>query len=460
MTGPLDKITALQEALDELRSADGQLAGIPDWMEELHDEHSVAKAEIDELEAVVEEARRERLEAETVVADSQEKLKHFQEQVSLVRNQREYGALLQEIDQVKDLIRRSEEEGLAALERQDEAQQPLAEKHEAFSGLAERYSEALEQVGEREAGGRRREPRQLKKTIEELREQVPPNVLMRFDRIRERYDGSAMAEVKGLERGRMPKIWHCAACNYRVRPHMVMQIMNEGSIVLCDSCKRILYLERQAAGAAGRVTAEAPEAVGDRYRAVRARLDAACRDAGRSPADVVLVGASKRQPIERLHAACEAGLRVFGENQVQEAEAKRPQMPAECDWHLLGPLQSNKVKKAVRLFSTVHSIDRLKIGRALDREAGDAGVEIDGFLEVNLGDEPSKHGFAARASCPAGRRAGRARAPADRRADGHPAVRAGPGQGARLVRPAARAARRAGRPARVVRASRAGCRWA
>lgn len=244
MTGPLDRITALQEALDELHSADTQLAGIPDWMEELHAEHSVSKAEIDELEEVVESARSERHEAETVVADSQEKLKHFQEQVSLVRNQREYGALLQEIDQVKDLIRRSEEEGLAALERQDEAQQPLAEKHDAFSGLAGRYQDALEKwETEKPAVAERAE--QLKVTIEELRQQLPANILLRFDRIRERYNGRAMAEVKGLDRGRQPKFWHCAACNYEVRPHVVMQILNDGSIVLCDSCKRILYLERQ-----------------------------------------------------------------------------------------------------------------------------------------------------------------------------------------------------------------------
>ncbi len=141
------------------------------------------------------------------------------------------------------------------------------------------------------------------------------------------------------------------------------------------------------------MTAGAAETVGNRYRAVRERLDAACHDAGRAPDEVVLVGASKRQSIERMRAAWEAGLRVFGENRVQEAEAKRSQMPAECEWHLLGPLQSNKVKKAVRLFSTVHSIDRLKIGRALDREAGLLGVRIDGFLEVNVGEEPSKHGF-------------------------------------------------------------------
>ena len=143
------------------------------------------------------------------------------------------------------------------------------------------------------------------------------------------------------------------------------------------------------------MSSEEAAAVAARYRAVRGRLEAACREAGRAPEEVVLVGASKRQPISRMEAAWEAGLRVFGENRVQEAEGKRPRLPAECDWHLLGPLQSNKVKKAVRLFSTVHSVDRLKIGRALDREAGLAGARIDGFLEVNVGGEPSKHGFAA-----------------------------------------------------------------
>ncbi len=247
MRGQLDKILALQQALDELQSAEAQLAGIPDWMEELHAEHSTAKAEIDELEAVVEGARRERQEAEAVVADSQEKLKHFQEQVSMVRNQREYGALLQEIDQVKDLIRRSEEEGLAALERQEEAQQPLADRRGGFSELDERYRKALEQW-ETEKPAVAEQAESLKGTIEELRQQLPPNLLLRFDRIRERYGGQALAEIKGLERGRMPKIWHCAECNYRVRPQVVMQILNEASVVLCDSCKRILYLPPEEQG--------------------------------------------------------------------------------------------------------------------------------------------------------------------------------------------------------------------
>lgn len=127
---------------------------------------------------------------------------------------------------------------------------------------------------------------------------------------------------------------------------------------------------------------------------IRERIAAAARRAGRDPAEVVLVGASKRQPPERLRAAWAAGLRVFGENRVQEAEEHRQILPAGAEWHLIGPLQSNKAKRAVELFTTVHSVDRLKIARALDREAGERGLRLDCFLEVNLAEEESKAGFA------------------------------------------------------------------
>lgn len=129
---------------------------------------------------------------------------------------------------------------------------------------------------------------------------------------------------------------------------------------------------------------------------IRERIAAAAARAGRDPGDVVLVGAAKRQPPERLLAAWAAGLRAFGENRVQEAEEHRRVLPAGVDWHLIGPLQSNKAKRAVELFSTVHSVDRVKIARVLDREAGERGSRLDCFLEVNLGEEESKSGFVPR----------------------------------------------------------------
>jgi pyridoxal phosphate enzyme (YggS family) len=136
-----------------------------------------------------------------------------------------------------------------------------------------------------------------------------------------------------------------------------------------------------------------PGDIAARLAAIRARIAAAAARAGRDPGEVTLVGASKQQPIEALHAAHAAGLRCFGENRVQEGATKQPRLPADIEWHLLGPLQSNKVRAAASIFDVFHAIDRVKIARALDAEATGLGRPLIGLLEVNLGGESSKHGF-------------------------------------------------------------------
>ena len=134
--------------------------------------------------------------------------------------------------------------------------------------------------------------------------------------------------------------------------------------------------------------------VARRLAAIESRIAAACARAGRDRASVTLVGASKTQPASRLVAAQRAGLRDFGENRVQEGVAKSGELAADTVWHLLGPLQSNKVRPAVRTFSVFHAVDRPAIAQDLDREAAKQGRRIAGLLEINLGDESSKHGFA------------------------------------------------------------------
>jgi len=131
-----------------------------------------------------------------------------------------------------------------------------------------------------------------------------------------------------------------------------------------------------------------------RLQAVEERIRQACARSGRPPSSVKLVGVSKRQPLALLRQAAAAGLTTFGESQVQEAQAKAAELPVDLDWHLIGPLQSNKVKRAVRLFGTIHSVDRLKIARLLDREARAQGRILHGFLQINLAAEPTKRGFA------------------------------------------------------------------
>jgi pyridoxal phosphate enzyme (YggS family) len=136
-----------------------------------------------------------------------------------------------------------------------------------------------------------------------------------------------------------------------------------------------------------------------RLAEVRERIAAAAARAGRRPGDVTLIGVTKTHPAVLVEAAWKAGVRVFGENRVQEALGKSrelirlPPAPEGPAWHLIGPLQSNKVRAALDLFRTIHSIDRPKIAEAIDREATARGLRVDGFLEVNVGGEASKHGF-------------------------------------------------------------------
>lgn len=146
-----------------------------------------------------------------------------------------------------------------------------------------------------------------------------------------------------------------------------------------------------------------PTGVAARVAAVRRRIAAACERAGRRVEEVTLVGAAKGQPVERLLAAVAAGVDVLGENRVQEAEEHRASLAAAGvagtagaapAWHLIGPLQSNKAKPASAFFDLVHSVDRVKIARALDRELAARGRRIEALVEVNLGGEESKHGFA------------------------------------------------------------------
>jgi pyridoxal phosphate enzyme (YggS family) len=126
---------------------------------------------------------------------------------------------------------------------------------------------------------------------------------------------------------------------------------------------------------------------------LRSRIAAAARRAGRDPAAITLVAASKLQPAASIRAAFDAGVRVFGESRVQEALAKIPALPAAIEWHFIGPLQTNKARAAAGVFSVFHSIDRLRLAQALDREAARLERVVPCFLEINLAGEASKHGF-------------------------------------------------------------------
>lgn len=130
---------------------------------------------------------------------------------------------------------------------------------------------------------------------------------------------------------------------------------------------------------------------------IKTRIDRAAAEAGRPAGAARLIAVSKVQPVEKLEAALAAGHRLFGENRVQEAKAKFPaarERYPDIELHLIGPLQTNKVKEAVALFDVIQTLDRPKLAAALAEEGRKRGRLPRLFVEVNVGDEPQKAGIA------------------------------------------------------------------
>lgn len=128
---------------------------------------------------------------------------------------------------------------------------------------------------------------------------------------------------------------------------------------------------------------------------IRAKISAAERDAGRAAGSVKLIAVSKVQPADRVEAVLAEGQRLFGENYVQEAQAKWPDWRARfpgTEVHMIGPLQTNKAKVAVGLFEAIHTLDRPSLAEKLARLAQDRGTSPELFIQVNTGSEPQKAG--------------------------------------------------------------------
>lgn len=132
--------------------------------------------------------------------------------------------------------------------------------------------------------------------------------------------------------------------------------------------------------------------IAENLASVQDRMVAAAIRAGRDPADVRLVAVSKTFGPEAVDEAIRAGADVLGENRVQEAAAKIP-LCSSAEWHLIGHLQSNKIRHALPLFTMLHSIDTEKLLEALAREADESGYRPELLLEVNVAGEASKFGF-------------------------------------------------------------------
>ena len=132
-----------------------------------------------------------------------------------------------------------------------------------------------------------------------------------------------------------------------------------------------------------------------RLHAVREEIACAAKDFGRDPASITLVAVSKTFPAEAIEPVLAAGQRAFGENYVQEAAGKWPALRERypgVELHMIGPLQSNKAREAVRLFDAIHTLDRESLAAALAKEIAKAGRAPRLLVQVNTGEEPQKGG--------------------------------------------------------------------
>ena len=131
----------------------------------------------------------------------------------------------------------------------------------------------------------------------------------------------------------------------------------------------------------------------DQLQEVEKRIQAACDRAGRKREEVTLIAVSKTKPVETLQEAYDLGVRIFGENKVQELTAKYEALPKDIHWQMIGHLQTNKVKYIIDKAELIHSVDSLKLAETIEKEAAKHDLIADILVEVNVAEEESKFGM-------------------------------------------------------------------
>ena len=247
MTQITDTVLALQSVLTRIDELKRQHSDVPESMQDLQQEHDTVKAEIATLEATISEAELERRTAEGEAEDQQTKADHYQSQISGVQTQREYGALLSEIDTSTGKAKESEELALAATERFEQATSSLEELRSQFAEQDQAYQEQLAEW-EKQRPDVLGEIKKQEAEAERLREQLPPLARALFQRLYDMHNGQPIARVVSVERvnKKAKAIWRCSECNYAVRPQLVVEVRTSEELVLSECCRqKILVVEEQ-----------------------------------------------------------------------------------------------------------------------------------------------------------------------------------------------------------------------
>ncbi|MDO4789010.1 MAG: YggS family pyridoxal phosphate-dependent enzyme [Johnsonella sp.] len=126
---------------------------------------------------------------------------------------------------------------------------------------------------------------------------------------------------------------------------------------------------------------------------IRQNICKSCQKVERDPDEVKLIAVSKTKPLSLIREAYDCGIRDFGENKVKEILEKKPLLPADIRWHMIGHLQTNKVRPIIREVAMIHSVDSIRLADCIDTEGRKAGIIVEGLLQVNIAGEESKFGF-------------------------------------------------------------------
>lgn len=237
MTGEIQDLIRLQELFLLQKSKLRQRETLPPELAEVDREYQEKIATIEELKAAIADADRSRRSAEGKLAELTDRQKKYQAQLMAVKNSREYGAMLNEIDQVKRELREVEDEIVGYMETIETARADLAARQEKLPEETREHEERLS--GWREAQrGIDAEIEAAKVGITEIEKHFTPKRLGEFYRLCERKGGHAVVRAVGGS---------CSACHVRLRPALYQALRHSGEVVTCDSCKRILYYQDDAA---------------------------------------------------------------------------------------------------------------------------------------------------------------------------------------------------------------------
>lgn len=236
MTGEIENLIRLQELFLLQKSKTRQRETLPPELADVDQEYREKISAIESLRATIEEAERSRRSAEGKLAELTDRQKKYQAQLMAVKNSREYGAMLNEIDQVKRELKEVEDEVVGYMETIEGARTELAEREAKLPGETEEHEKRL--------SGWRETQREIDREIEEARAQTAeieksfsPKKLAEFYRLCDRKGGHAVVRAVAGS---------CSACHVRLRPALYQALRLGGEVITCDSCKRILYYQEHA----------------------------------------------------------------------------------------------------------------------------------------------------------------------------------------------------------------------